>query len=66
MSGGEFVAPAFIVKCDTCGCPLNLCGLRPEGRKFDVVVGDGISTDRCIPCQDASGVEPRYDKRYAL
>lgn len=54
MTGGHFVKPSWIVHCDTCGAPRDLCGPRPEGRKFDLGVGsDGKRIYRCIECQDA-------------
>lgn len=59
---GQFCPPDFVVACDTCDEPLWLCSPRSEGRKYDI--GDGHY--RCHPCQDATGIEPRYDERYAL
>lgn len=48
-TAGHFVKPTYIVPCDTCARPLDLCGPRAGNRKFDIG-----GSYRCLECQDKS------------
>lgn len=44
---GYFVKPSWVVNCDTCARPLDLCGPREGNRKFDIG-----GSYRCLECQE--------------